>query len=839
MMHRIASLLVILAAPSVLLAGTNGILEGYVKERGTGEALPGVNVVVVDAGLGASTDQKGYYNIQNVRAGRYHVRFSIIGYQSQLIRNVVINPDLRTRLNIELDPASVELEEITVVQEKPLIQRDVTGTTFIVSSEELEALPIDDVAQVLGLQAGATLEGNVRGGKSSEVVYLVDGLPVQDVVAGGQASTLPKSSVVGVSIFTGGFEAEYGNALSGVVNIVTKTGSNEHHAMGRVDSDNLFGGTETSKTTDIEVSASGPIIEEKMFYVAAANGFLTDTRWWQDFDEFFDSPLDKSVSGFGKIDYYFTPTLRLGAQILYSARDWQPYEFIWRFNLTGLPAESRASNRIAAIVSHTVSDRFFYTASLSRYWLDSEIADGSKNDVPVDDPYEYDFFLRYIIDGQRAWWSRTTQESYTARGDATFRAADEHLLKLGGEATFFNLNSDLVKLEPQKTYFGKPLLDEPQLDFNTTYSYEPRTYALYVSDKIDLPSEGILINVGFRYDVLNPRASRPNIEAIPTTDSSYLFVPAETVEASVKQQLSPRLGAAMQVTERGYLFVNLGWYFQYPLFQYLYSGVDRVSIATGLSALTGNPDLEPERTKSIEISLRYELTENLVGSATYFKKETTNQVDSKTFVEGDSKESGTYGFAEFVNNPYAEAEGLELILSRERGAWVTGELSYTLMRAQGLSGNASDGFFLAQYGLPPAIRIYPLSWDQTHTIKLTSALLMPWDMRLNFLVHWHSGRPYTRYPTETGFQPVPDAGPFQPNNERMPSFTNVDVRIAQVFRFGWTPSSLIMLYLDVRNLFDEQNVSWIDSNGRIGGELQDPSGYFIGRRTSLGVQIEL
>lgn len=834
-----AGLMLFLLASNDLFGGTNGTLEGYVRDEATGKTLPGVNVVVIGAGVGASTDEAGYYVILNIRAGSYDVRYSLIGYTSQVLRNVIINPDLRTRLTVDLDPSSVEFDEITVVQEKPLIQRDVTGTTFIVSGEELQALPINDVSEVIGLQAGVTLEGNVRGGKSTEVVYLVDGLPVQDVVSGGRASTLPKSSVVGVSIYTGGFEPEYGNALSGVVNIVTRTGSDNHHFLVRADNDNLFGGTQNSKTTEIEVSASGPIIPEKMFYVASGNGFATDTRWWQDFDLVFDSPIDRTVSAFGKVDYHFNPTLRMGVQVLYSARDWQPYEFNWRFNLIGLPAESRASNRVASIISHTPSETFFYTASLSRFWLDSEIGKGSRESVVLSDPYQYDFFLRYIIDGERAWWNRTTQESYTARFDANLKVSSEHLLKFGGEANLYNLNSDLVKLEPQKTYFGKPLVDEPQLDFSTTYAYSPRTFALYVSDKIDLPSEGILLNVGLRYDLMDPRASRPNIEAIPTSDSSYLFVPQETVEATPKHQISPRLGAAMQVTEHAYLFLNLGWYFQYPLFEYLYTGLDRVSIATGLSALTGNPNLEPERTKSFEISLRYALTENFVASATYFKKETTDQIDSKTFVQGDSKVAGTYGFAEFVNNPHADAEGLELVFSRERGGWITGEFSYTLMRAEGLSGNASDGFFLAQYGLPPAIRIYPLSWDQTHTLKLNTTVLSPWDMMLNLLFHWHSGRPYTRYPTETGFQPVEDAGPFQPNNERMPSFTNIDLRLSQKFDLGWTSASALTLYVDIRNLLDESNVSWIDSNGRIGGELGDPSGYFIGRRTSLGVQVEL
>ncbi len=175
----------LLSLPHVVVAGTNGILEGDVKDKETGEPLPGVTILLVEARLGTSTDEKGFYSLQNVRAGRYEVRFSVIGYQSHVVKNIVINADLRTRFNIELEPSSVELGEITVVQEKPLIQRDVTGTTFIVSSEELQSLPIDNVAEVLGLKAGATLEGNVRGGKSSEVVYLIDGLPYRRTSGSG------------------------------------------------------------------------------------------------------------------------------------------------------------------------------------------------------------------------------------------------------------------------------------------------------------------------------------------------------------------------------------------------------------------------------------------------------------------------------------------------------------------------------------------------------------------------------------------------------------------------------------------------------------------------------
>ncbi len=828
---------ILAVSSSFAIAGTSGILEGTVRDKRTGEALPGVNVVLAQSRTGATTDADGRYMMQNIRAGTYEVRFSHIGYRSYVVRNVLINADLRTRLTVTLEPAELELDEVTVVQEKPLIQRDVTGTTYIMSGEEITLLPVDRSTDVLHLKAGVTNEGNVRGGKSTEVSYLVDGLPVQDVLSGELISSLPNSSIVGLTMYTGGFEAEYGNALSGIVNIVTRTGSDTHRWFLKGAKDNLFGGTQVSKTNEFEFSASGPISKGKAYYLAALNGFFTGTRWWQDLQYFYTLPVDKTVNGFGKIDYEFQPTLRLGVQGLYAQHAWRDYEFNWRYNLSGLPPEDRTSYRVATTLSHTVSNSFFYTASLSWLHVASEIGDGSKADLQNSAPYQYDFFLRFIESGQRAWWSRSTQNNGTMRVDGTWKAGDVDLLKFGGEFTLYSLTSDIVKFEPRKTFFGKPLVDEPQLNFSTNYSYKPRAGALYIQNKLDVLSEGALLTAGLRYDFLDPRANRPAIEAIPVADSAYAFPVNGFVPASIKQQFSPRFGAAIQMIENGFLYVNLGWYFQYPLFEYLYAGLDRVGLAKGMTAITGNPDLEPERTKMWEVSFKYAFPHNIVGSITYFRKETSNQIDAKTFIPGDSKLAGNFGYAEYVNSPYAEVTGCEIVLSRERGEWLTGEISYTYMVAEATSGSAYDGFYIAQYGLPPGVRAFPLSWDQRHTLKTILALQAPWGLGLHILTDWHSGRPYTDYPTSTGFEKI-DGGRFYQNNARMPGYFNMDVRIDQRFTPGWWPSSTLAVYLDVRNILNDQNVSWMDSNGRIGGELGDPSGYFIGRRTRLGVQVE-
>jgi outer membrane receptor protein involved in Fe transport len=487
------------------------------------------------------------------------------------------------------------------------------------------------------------------------------------------------------------------------------------------------------------------------------------------------------------------------------------------------------------MASQTVGQDFYYTASLSWYTVRSRIGEGGRESVLAQQPYAYDFFLRYISSGNRSWWMDARQNTYTVKMDVSRAAWQDHLVKFGFEFNQYDLTSDLVKLEPRKTYFGKPLINEPQLDFSSRYAYRPRTGSLYVQDKIDVLKEGILLTLGLRYDFLDPRASRPAIETSLQGDSAYAITSGSVRQASFKQQFSPRFGVAMPVMEKGFLFFNLGWYFQHPLFDYLYTGIDRVALGRGVSALTGNPDLEPERASSWEASFKYSLPLNLVASLAYFKKESTNLTDSKTFVPGDSKLAGSFGFAEFVNSPYASVSGIEVSLTRERGEWVTGELSYTYMVAEGTSGSAEDGYYIAQYGLPPARRIAPLSWDQRHTFKLQATVSRPRDFSASVFLQWHSGRPYTAYPTSTGFEPVV-GGLFFLNNARMRGYANIDLRAEKHLPLSSGNETLLTLFVDVRNLTNARNVAWMDSNGRIGGELGDPSGYFIGRRTNVGLQ---
>ncbi len=108
------TLLIALVSSNTLWCGTLGILEGKARDKATREPLPTVNVLIVGTTYGATTDAQGNYRINNLRAGLYSVRFSILGYKTVVIEKVTVIPDVRTELNADLEQSAIELEPVII-----------------------------------------------------------------------------------------------------------------------------------------------------------------------------------------------------------------------------------------------------------------------------------------------------------------------------------------------------------------------------------------------------------------------------------------------------------------------------------------------------------------------------------------------------------------------------------------------------------------------------------------------------------------------------------------------------------------------------------------------------
>src|SRR5579862_6914666 len=462
-------------------ASTQGTLEGTVKDKSNHDALIGVNVVIVGTSIGAVTDVNGHFQI---------------------------HPDRRTTVNVELDQSAVQFHEVEVTAERPMIEKDVTSTNYSLGTTQIEQLPVQNVSDLVTLFPSVTAEGNVRGGKSSEVVYLIDGLPMQDVVSGGVSSSIPKSSVTEFSVQTGGFEAEYGNALSGVVNIITRRGSDKSTADLRFERDQWVPNglsQQTNRETEGELTLSGPIIEEKLHYFSANTLHMDDTRWWQDMDKFFSTPINTNFSGMTKFDYIFSSKVNIALQSIYSVHRFRDYQYSWRFDLDGLPKRAQDSFRNSLVLSYTVTPDVHYTMNLSQSLQHSHIGEPDKSSIDTT-AYQYDFFLEYVTSGAEAWWADTKQNIYTVKGDMDIQFSPLHIFKVGYEFNQYDINSDVLRLEPQTTYFGKVITDAPFYNYSYSYDYLPRSGSVYVQDKLLVEKDGATVNLGFRWDFLDPRS---------------------------------------------------------------------------------------------------------------------------------------------------------------------------------------------------------------------------------------------------------------------------------------------------------------------------------------------
>jgi outer membrane receptor protein involved in Fe transport len=288
---------------SDLQAGTTGKIAGFVRDLETGEPLIGCNVIVDGSSFGASAGIEGDYFITGLPPGNYSVTATMIGYQALRKTDVLVSVDLTTPLDFDLGTQVLEAGQVvTVTAERPLVVKDLTSSASHVSAEELKAMPVETFNDVLSMQAGV-VDGHIRGGRSGETLYMIDGIPVTDPYDGSMAVDVENASIQELQLITGSFNAEYGQAMSGVVNIVTKDGDDEFkwNAMG-------YAGDHLSQSSDIyrnidsfdpisqynlQANISGPIIPGKLTMFATirrfvASGHLEGIRQFNIDDTFYD-----------------------------------------------------------------------------------------------------------------------------------------------------------------------------------------------------------------------------------------------------------------------------------------------------------------------------------------------------------------------------------------------------------------------------------------------------------------------------------------------------------------------------------------------------------------------
>ncbi len=212
-------------------AATIGKISGIVTAEAAKQPLANAKVTIVGTSTTATTNDSGYYVMTNIDPGGYDIRVELTGYRSKTVQATTVFAGLTTTINFALEASEVaELEGVTVIAAKPLIKKDVTQTTRIIEADEIASMPRDTVNGILQTQAGvavlnSTGSVHIRGGRSMEIKYLIDGIPVNDPIGRGLGLQISANALEQMEVITGGFNAEHGDAQSGVINLITKAGT--------------------------------------------------------------------------------------------------------------------------------------------------------------------------------------------------------------------------------------------------------------------------------------------------------------------------------------------------------------------------------------------------------------------------------------------------------------------------------------------------------------------------------------------------------------------------------------------------------------------------------------
>jgi outer membrane receptor protein involved in Fe transport len=233
------ALALIVCCSPFLFAQTHGKIAGRVTDAENGQPLPGVDVMVEGTSMGAATNADGYYTILNVPPGTFTVKFSIIGYTKTNVKDVRVVIDLTSTVDAALRSTTLIAGEIVVTAQRPIVTKDVSSSQFNIQTKNVETMPVQTVTEILTLQAGIEQARDgivIRSGGSpgdisqtNQVIFVMDGFVLNDERSNIPYRAVGLSGTQEIQVQTGGFNAEYGNVRSGVVNVITKDGDRGHY----------------------------------------------------------------------------------------------------------------------------------------------------------------------------------------------------------------------------------------------------------------------------------------------------------------------------------------------------------------------------------------------------------------------------------------------------------------------------------------------------------------------------------------------------------------------------------------------------------------------------------
>lgn len=866
--------LLALALGSNAQAGTTGKLSGRVTDKAK-HPLPSVNVAIPGARLGAITDAEGRYLILNIPAGTYDVKVSLLGYRATTVQGVVISADNSTDLDATLEEAPLPMAEVVVSAERPVVNLNLTSSMAAVSREQIRELPVQELQDVVNLQAGV-VDGHFRGGRLGEVQYQVDGITVNNVYDNKSTLRLDRSLLEEVQVISGTFDAEYGQAMSGVVNAVLRRGSGEF----RWDAETFGGGfaypgshrlvpyqPQSLGVRSYQLSLSGPTPAPKTFYLLNGRYYYFDdwvygTRKYRPTDRsdfqnkdyaYWTGNLEpvplhysREWSGIAKVTNVSIPHIELNYQAVFNTINGRLGDWAWRLNPDGLSKQSTFSITHGLDLTHTLSKTTYYTVGLRQNRFDYK--DRVYDDLydvrydtagdPVGDP---NYENGAILQGVSSTRFHQATSAVVLKGSLVSQYAHDQQLKAGAEfqwprMRFGSMGYIVAKPDSTGRIIYKRYDNQPPT-YPGVLEYRPYLAAAFAQE--DLEWNDLRIRAGLRFEYFNPRAGLPSVlsnpaNALPPPQPQSTFQPTTR-----KVSVAPRIGVSYPVTKDAALFFAYGHFYQLPPLGQVFNDADYRVLSTLQSGTSnyrvmGNPDIRPERTVQYQFGYKQAITEWLGLDASVFYKDIRDLLGTEFITTGNDAQ-----YARLANVDFGNVVGFTVALDQRARGLVSTSLDYTWQLADGNSSDPRETATRAQAKLDPRPRQIPFNWDQRHTLNLTVMLAQPGVFNSSAILRVGSGQPYT--PTvQAGF-----GGGLEPNSGRKPTSVTVDLRGERLYPLQGMEASL---FGRVFNLFDSRffNGFVFSSTGspyyssdpasdRV--MLTDPTRYYGPRRIEVGLTL--
>ncbi len=724
------------------LVESKGSITGIVIDSKTKEVLVGVNVVILGTNFGATTNVNGKFNIGNLAADSYRLRFSYIGYESRIITDVIVSAARPAILNIELIPTAILSDEVTV-SSGYFEEIDIDAISNIsFSREEIRRFPggFEDVVRTATTIPGVAVVSDggrndllVRGGGPSENLYLVNNIEVPNInhfgnqgTSSGALSFINLDFVNNVDFSTGGFGTRFGDKMSSVLSIDFRPGRTDQ-----------FGGKATISATQYGIAVEGPLSEKGSYLFSARQSYL---------DLLFEAADFAFIPSYTDFNFFASYDLSPKDKITFLS-----LTAIDRVNRNTDSEENRVDNErlldntqnqfINGVNYRHVFNNGFFNATLNYNFNDFDFSQVDRNQVEYFSSDAKESELGFKLE---SYFKLSKSNGLTA-GFSLKRVSNENNSSFAD--TILNRSGQRISINNT----GLPQL----IQFDKTASKHAAylEYEQFIGSNIDL-------NFGFRADY-------------------YGFINEELY-------FSPRISAAIKANQKLSFKLSAGRYYQSPSYVWTLNQFNKNLKALKNDMFIAGFEYLLKDDVKISVEGYYKSYSDLPTGIT---PETDYLVITNTGVGFGGREDDflSFGFIPLTSTAKGNSYGAELLIQKKfSDTPLYGQISLAYNKSEYTAGNGI---------------VYPGEFDQRFIFNIAGGYKFNQEWEISSKFRLFTGAPFTPV-----YRPSENKGEIQnlPNeylSSRLDVSHVLDFRVDRRFNFdAWT----LIVFLDVQNIYNNE-----------------------------------